>query len=342
MKRVSGKRFVRVLAVLAVMFTAAFAAWPATAADTPDLSSFKVPGAENQTYYINVFLTGVEFWKGVYDGFKAAADQLGVKVEYGGTPEYDAALQVTSFEQMLAKKPAGICTHPISETNLTDSIDKAAELGVPVATMYIDAPDSARIGFWGTDTTIEGEYAADLLVKAIGESGEIVIIERPQENVARRITAFKAKLEKSYPNIKIVASGFAEGDQTKATELTAQMLQAHPNIKGMVAFSAVEAVGAIVAKEETGSDMAIITYELEPAVIDAIKEGKVYATIGHDSFSNGYWSLVALYCAHNKLNNSYTNDWSLKRAYTPTPLINIFDNLVVTKENVDHIKTPEW
>jgi ABC-type sugar transport system substrate-binding protein len=120
------------------------------------------------------------------------------------------------------------------------------------------------------------------------------------------------------------------------------MLQAHPNVKAMVAFSAVEAVGAIVAKEEANSDMVIITYELEPAVIDAIREGKVYATIGHDSFSNGYWSLIALYLAHNKLNQSYTSDWSIRNAYTPSPIINIFDNLIVKKENVDTIKVPEW
>jgi monosaccharide ABC transporter substrate-binding protein, CUT2 family (TC 3.A.1.2.-) len=61
-----------------------------------------------ETYYMNVMVTGVEYWFPVYEMFKQAAHQLGCKTVYGGTPAYDVNQQLASFEQILAQKPAGI------------------------------------------------------------------------------------------------------------------------------------------------------------------------------------------------------------------------------------------
>ncbi len=53
-------------------------------------------------------VSGVEYWSPVYEMFKQAGKLLGVKTVFTGTPEYDLNKELAVFEQVLAKKPAGI------------------------------------------------------------------------------------------------------------------------------------------------------------------------------------------------------------------------------------------
>jgi ribose transport system substrate-binding protein len=55
-------------------------------------------GDADETYYMCVMVSGVEYWFPVYEMFKQAAWQLGVKSVYTGTPEYDVNKQIAVFE----------------------------------------------------------------------------------------------------------------------------------------------------------------------------------------------------------------------------------------------------
>ena len=89
-----------VLVVLMVSLTASFAF-------SAEKKSFLV-GSEDEVYYMVPFVSGVEYWFPVYEMFKQAGQQLGVKTKYLGTPEYDVNKHLAVFEQVLARRPAGI------------------------------------------------------------------------------------------------------------------------------------------------------------------------------------------------------------------------------------------
>ena len=55
-------------------------------------------GDPEETYYMVTFVSGVEYWFPVYEMFKQAGQQLGVKTVYTGTPEYDVNKHVAVFE----------------------------------------------------------------------------------------------------------------------------------------------------------------------------------------------------------------------------------------------------
>jgi len=61
-------------------------------------------GSEDEVYYMVPFVSGVEYWFPVYEMFKQAGQQLGVKTKYLGTPEYDVNRHLAVFEQV---RPAG-------------------------------------------------------------------------------------------------------------------------------------------------------------------------------------------------------------------------------------------
>ena len=179
--------------------------------NTPAASSSKVPygnsaddreargtafaGSKDQAYFMCVFVKGTAYWKGVYKGFKAAGNQLGVRTEFVGCDEYDANAQLKVFEQIVAKKPKGIALSPISPEIFKDPIDKAIAAGIKVTTFASDSPDSKRLTIITTDDITQGRLAADYIAQKTGERGTIGIIERPnQTNHAKRVKAFMDRL----------------------------------------------------------------------------------------------------------------------------------------------------
>lgn len=125
-----------------------------------------------ETYYMNVMNTGVEYWFPVYEMFKQAAHQLGCKTVYGGTPAYDVNQQLSSFEQVLAQKPAGIFLHPMNPDPFIEPINRAAEMGIPVVTFAADSPNSKRVAYVTSDNFREGKAAADEMGKVMqGHAG---------------------------------------------------------------------------------------------------------------------------------------------------------------------------
>ncbi len=288
------KRIVSLLLCLIMVFTLVGCSTAPAASETPDTEKkeaeviekvIEIPaegafnGSEEEVYYMNVFLPGAEFWKGCFDGFRAAADQLGVTVELTGAQDYDAAQQVESFEQILALDPAGILVCPIDPDSLTPSINKAIEMGIPVITFFNDSIGADHLGLFATSPEKEGELNAHKTAELIGGDGEIGIITRPQDNVARREAEFIKIVEEQYPDIEIVQSVFAEADTTKATQMTNAMIQANPNIEAVVAFSALEAIGAAQAKVELGADFAKVTHDTDPSVHDLIHDALIDAKI---------------------------------------------------------------
>ena len=88
------KAGIAILIVMIVSLTA-FTAFSA------EKKSF-LQGSEDEVYYMVPFVSGVEYWFPVYEMFKQAGQQLGVKTKYLGTPEYDVNRHLAVFEQVLA------------------------------------------------------------------------------------------------------------------------------------------------------------------------------------------------------------------------------------------------
>ena len=93
-------------------------------------------GKPNDVYVMNVMVSGVEYWFPVYEMMKQLGRTLGVKTRYTGTPEYDVNKQLASFEQELARKPAGILLHPMNPDPFIEPINRAAAMGIPVVTFH--------------------------------------------------------------------------------------------------------------------------------------------------------------------------------------------------------------
>ena len=80
-----------------------------------------------------------------------------------GTPDYDISKELTVFQQVLSKNPAGIIVHPMEPSSFIDPINQAIEQGVAVVTMAADSPESNRNAYVTSDNVKEGYAAADAI-----------------------------------------------------------------------------------------------------------------------------------------------------------------------------------
>jgi ribose transport system substrate-binding protein len=299
-------------------------------------------GKSDQVYYMNVFLPGADYWANCWKGFEAAAQQLGVKIEFTGCQNYDAAEQVETFEQILSMNPSGIVVCPLDADAFKPSIDRAIAMGIPVNTIVTDSPESGRLGNYTFVFENEGSMLAHSMAKLINNEGDILMFTRTQENVARSVAECQRILREQYPRIRVVQVLYADGDSTKAAEITTAALQANPNIKGVLPLAAPETIGVAQAKKETGLNFRIVGVENDPGVLALIKDGLVDATVGNDGYEASYFALINLYISKNKLCQPST-DWEVVNPqFGPLPYAVYFPNYYITKENADKFQPPTW
>jgi ribose transport system substrate-binding protein len=291
---------------------------------------------EGETYYMNVMVSGVEYWFPVYEMFKQAAQSMGCKTAYTGTPEYDVNKQIASFDQVLAKKPAGILVHPMNSDPFIEPINRAVDSGVPVVTFAADSPNSKRIAYVTSDNDREGSYAADVIAEAMGGKGEYGVLENPgQDNHDRRVAAFIARMEEKHPDMKLVARAASNQDPNKAYTAVMSMAQAHPNLEALFMPEANSALGAAQAAQELGGKIKVMNADVNGKILDMIKEGQVFGAINPNQGMQGFLGFMLLYMAAHPELIDPMNDYQ-RAGYNPMTLP-VADNgfAVVTKDNAD-------
>lgn len=289
-----------------------------------------------ETYYMDVMMSGIEYWKPVYETMKQAAHALGCKTAYTGTSEYDVTKELASFEQILTKKPAGILLHPMNADPFIEPIDRASAAGVPVVTFAADSPKSKRIAFVAGNDDAESRTAADLVAKDMKGKGEYAVLENPgQSNHDVRVKSFIAEMTEKYPDIKLVARAATLQDPNKAYTAVQNFAQAHPNLGAVFMPEATSAMGAAQASIELGNKIRVMCVDVNAKVLDLIKSGQMFGAMQTNVGMQGYYGFIALFLAAHPGLVDPMNDYQ-KSGVNPFT-IPFIDNgfQVVTKDNAD-------
>lgn len=321
------------------LFAGAIAAAAMTVAlATPNVASAqsKFQCAEGETYIMNVMVSAHPYWVPVYQGFKQAAEAMGCQTIFSGTPDYDITKQIASFEQDLVKQPAGILLHPMQADPFIEPIDRAIESGVDVVTFAADSPKSKRTAYITSDNLAEAKFAAEEIVKQIGDSAEYAVLENPgQSNHDLRVTALIAYMEQNYPNMKLVGRQATNQDSNAAYRATASILQANPNLGALWIPEAGSAEGAVTAVLEAKAKVLIMHADITPTTLEHIKAGNIHMALSPNQGIQGYMGFLATFlAAHPELIDPF-NDYKVS-GFNPMQ-IPFIDNgfAVVTKENAD-------
>lgn len=289
-----------------------------------------------ETYYMNVMVSSHPYWVPVFQGYKQAAEAMGCKAVFSGTPDYDITKQIASFEQDLAKKPAGILLHPMNADPFIEPINRAIENGTTIVTFAADSPKSNRVSYITSDNLAEAKYAADEIAGLMGKKGKYGVLENPgQSNHDLRVTAFIAYMERTYPDMKLVGRQATNQDASKAYTAVSSMLQANPDLGALWIPEAGSAEGAVTAVLEAKAKVIIMHADISPVTREHIKAGNIHAALSPNQGMQGYMGFIATFmAAHPDLIDPF-NDYK-RTGFNPMG-IPFIDNgfAVVTKENAD-------
>ena len=238
-----------------------------------------------------------EFWRNFKNCYEAAEKSLkdaGVDVKIkvdGTTDESDEIGQQTMTDNLVNQGYNALMLSPISDSNLTSSVDNAKTKKIPTINVN-DGLISAADYFVGPDAYQNGELAAEWVSKQLGDKGEVaIVVGMAKAFAARERTAgFKGWIKDNNSGLKVVAEQNADWDRQKAKELASTWIQQNPDLKAIFCNNDDMALGVVEAVEEAKADILVVGVDGIGEAYDSIREGKLDATV--DSFGY-YMSQVA-------------------------------------------------
>jgi ribose transport system substrate-binding protein len=310
--------------------------------ETKETGETSFVGDPDEEYYMVTFLSGYSYWKNCYKGFEDAAKQFGVKSVYGGTTEYDVNQAVTAFEQICAKKPAGIAVSCMDADAYEPVINKAMADGVNIVTFDSDSPNSNRITFLGTENYNAGAAAANYIAEKLGGKGKVAAVTTTgQTNINERIKGFSETLKTNYPDIELVQTVDSGSDEVKCASNVAGLFSKNKDLDYIFCALLLASTGTQQALSEANltGKIKIVAFDTDNVTLDAIKNGTVEATVSQAPYAQGFWSMVYLYYIYHDLINPVDN-W-MEKGYPSLPKVADSGAGIVTADTADNYYTNE-
>jgi len=184
---------------------------------------------------------------------------------------HDVSKQVSDVEDMLQKKIDILLVNPTDSTGIQSAVTAAKKAGAVV--VAVDANANGPVdSFVGSKNFDAGEMSCEYLAKAIGGSGEVAILDGiPVVPILERVRGCKSALAK-FPNVKVVDTQNGKQERATALSVTENMIQAHPNLKGIFSVNDGGSMGALSAIESSGKDIKLTSVDGAPEAITALQK----------------------------------------------------------------------
>lgn len=195
-------------------------------------------------------IIGISYFDKCMEGAKEVAQNYGMEIIYKGPTTADAAIQVNLVQDFIYQKVDVIVIAPIDPNAVKPILQEARQKGIIVVTYDADADPEARDVFVNqVSPEVLGQHLIDNLVSLIGEAGKFAILTASltadnQNTWIRYMDAYRIS---KYPELELLTMIPTDEDQQKAYANTRNLLQAYPEIDGIIAMSTEAGPGAAQA-----------------------------------------------------------------------------------------------
>jgi ribose transport system substrate-binding protein len=268
------------------------------AQDKKDIRIVLVPGLTTDAFYITM-----------NKGAQAAAEALGITVDFQGAPNFNPTEQIPVLDAVIASKPSAILIAPTDKVQLIEPLRKAVDAGIPVVTVdtFIDDgsyQDGAGDGdfpvsYVASDNVAGGKIAARAMCDAIGSKGSVYVsnVNPGISTTDQREEGFKAGVAEVCPDVKVLETQFNNDDSATAASQFQAVLASNPDLAGVFGANLFSALGAAngVEAANKGGDVTVIAFDAPQSIVDQIKSGLVDMTIAQHPFEIGYYGVITAY-----------------------------------------------
>lgn len=188
--------------------------------------------------------------------------------------EMDPAKQAAQLEDFVTQHVAALVVAPCDSDAIGPHLDAVERAGIPVFTADIAARHGKVISHVASDNERGGRLAAEKLAALLNGQGSVLILDHPTvASVQDRTKGFREELQK-YPGIRVVGRPSTDGQRARAMAVMEDMLQAHPDLKGVFGINDDSALGAVAVLEAAGrKDVVVVGFDATAQAVDAIRKG---------------------------------------------------------------------
>jgi simple sugar transport system substrate-binding protein len=235
--------------------------------------------------------SGDAFWDRVKSGAERAGDDYGVDITYAGDP--DPSEQSKLIDSAVADGVDGVVVSMANPDGLKDSVAKAIAAGVPVVTINAGQEESKAFGaitHVGQSETLAGTAVGERMKKD-GYTNAICVIQAAGAvNLEQRCGAAKAAMGGTMENVQVEGT-----DDNQVTATLTSQLQTNKDIDVVLTLGGQQAIDAVAAAKEAGSDAKVVTFDLSQDVLDGIKAGDIQWAVDQQPFVQGFEGVSVLY-----------------------------------------------
>ena len=268
------------------------------------------------------------FFKAEAEGAEAKAKELGYDV-ISLVHDDDANKQSQLIDTAIARGAKAIVLDNAGADATVAAVKKAKEAGVP--TFLFDREINAT-GVAMAQIVSNNYQGAQLgareFVKLMGEKGNYVELvgKESDTNAGIRSKGYHDVIDQ-FPNLKLVARQSANWDQTEAYSKMESILQAHPDIKGVISGNDTMAMGAEAALLAAGrKDVIVVGFDGSNDVRDSILKGQIKATVMQPAYREAQLSVEEA-------------DAYIKHKTVPKTEKQLMDCVLITSANAPKLET---
>lgn len=172
------------------------------------------------------------------------------------------------------------------------------------------------------------QLGAEEFVKLMGEKGNYVeLLGRESDlNAGIRSKGYHDIMD-DYPDLKMVVQQTANWSQTEAYSKMETILQANPDIKGVISGNDTMALGAYAALVAAGrKDVIVVGFDGSNDVRDSIKSGGIKATVLQPAYAQAQQAVVQA-------------DEFIRTGKAPAEEKQLMDCVLINPDNADKLET---
>ncbi|MFY1679434.1 MULTISPECIES: sugar ABC transporter substrate-binding protein [unclassified Streptomyces] len=234
---------------------------------------------------------GDTFWDIVQNGAEQAAVKDNINFLYSHDAE--AQQQAQLVDAAVDKGVDGIIVSLAKPDALKSALARAAEADIPVITVNSGSAVSAELGALthiGQDETIAGEAVGEELNRRGHERALCVLHEQGNVGHEQRCDGVEDRFDGEVERLYVKGTNMPDVQSALEAEL-----QADQAVDAVVTLGAPYADTAVIAKESTGSDAEIDTFDLNAKVVDGLASGSLGFAVDQQPYLQGYQAVDLLW-----------------------------------------------
>jgi erythritol transport system substrate-binding protein len=221
------------------------------------------------------------YWKAEADTAVAEAKKLGYETTVNAHGN-DQTKQNQFIDSAISNKVKAIILDPAGAKESVGAVQKATNAGIPVFLVNAEIDQQGIAKSQIVSNNSQGAtLGAQEWVKAMGSKGTYVeLFGNPTDNNAKvRSDAYHAVIDQ-YPDLQMVQKETANWDRQQGKTKMETLLQAHPDITGVIAGNDEMALGAIQALKDAGKigQVKVLGFDGNNDAAAAVQNGEMVAT----------------------------------------------------------------